>query len=300
MAAADRVVNSLRQRARRWWRQQGVGRWRQRPYTSQARAVVVGGCGRSGTTLMRVILDTHPGICCGPESNLFLPQWPSTARQARRFELPEADVVQLLKRSASQAEFIDGFFQRYCQARDKARWAEKTPRNVLHLDFIFRHFPQARFIHMVRDGRDTVCSLRTHPRHKIVDGEVVKLNTWHPIEDCIERWVTDVGAGLRYRDDPRYLEVRYEDLVASPRDTLMRVFAFLDERFDERVLNYHEVQGQSRDATNFPQNPEATRALYTSAVQRWQKDLTADERQLFKRMAGPLLIETGYVANDAW
>jgi protein-tyrosine sulfotransferase len=293
-------ARSFGKRVRRWWRQQGVGRWRDQPYTSDARPVIVGGCGRSGTTLMRVILDTHPSICCGPESNLFVPQWPSVARQARRFGLPDAQVTRLLKTSRSQAEFIDRFFQAYCATQGKARWAEKTPRNVLHLAFIFEHFPQARFIHMIRDGRDTVCSLRTHPRHKIVNGEMVKLNTWHPIGDCIERWVTDVGAGLRYRDDARYLEIHYERLVAEPRPTLERVFAFLGEPFDERVLEYHRVSGRSRDAANFPQNPEATQAMYTSAVQRWRKDLSSEEQQLFKRRAGQLLIDTGYATDQAW
>lgn len=294
------TANSLRKRARRWWRGVGAERWRQGPYTSMARAVIVGGCGRSGTTLMRVILDTHPNICCGPESQLFLPQRPSVPKQAKRFGLPEAEVRGLARRSRSQAEFVDEFFKRYCAKTGKARWAEKTPRNVHHLNFILEHFPEARFIHMIRDGRDTVCSLRTHPRHKVVNGELVKLNTWHPLEECIQRWVEDVTAGLHYRRDPRYLEVRYEELIAEPRQTLKRVFAFLEEEFDERVLTYHQVQSQSRDVVNFPQNPEATTAMYSSAISRWQRDLSPDEVLLFKRMTGPLLVETGYVRDTTW
>ena len=153
---------------------------------------------------------------------------------------------------------------------------------------------------MIRDGRDTVCSLRTHPRHKVVNGELVKLNTWHPIGPCVNRWVNDVRAGLEYRRDPRYIEVRYEELVAQPRETLPRLFQFIGEPFDERVLQYHHVQGQSRDATHFPQNPEATKAMYTQAVGRWRRDMTPDELELVKRRAGPLLIELGYATDDRW
>lgn len=300
MNPAGALANRVRKRARNWWRSVGVRRWRRQPYASTSRPIIIGGCGRSGTTLMRVMLDTHPSICCGPESHLFLPHRPNIRTLANRFGLKEADVQLFLRQSRSQAEFIDTFFRGYSTRQQKPRWAEKTPRNVNQLDFIFRHFPHARFIHMLRDGRDTVCSLRTHPRHKVVNGSLVKLDTWHPLEDCISRWVTDVQAGLRYREDPRYLEIRYEDLVSRPRETLERVFAFVGEPFDERVLDYHEVKGQSRDVTNFPQNPEATNAMYTRAVSRWARDMSPDDKRLFKRMAGALLIDTGYATDDSW
>jgi hypothetical protein len=277
-----------------------VRRWRRPRYVSSATPIVIGGCGRSGTTLMRVIFDTHPRICCGPESRLFLPHWPSFKKLAARFGLPETTVRELLTRSGSQAEFIEQFFASYSESRQKPRWAEKTPRNVLHLGYVFEHFPNARFVHMIRDGRDTICSLRTHPRHKVVDGRLVELDTWHPIEPCLERWVTNVQAGLEFRGDPRYIEIRYEELVAKPRETLIPLFEFIDEPFDERVLEHHRERGPSRDATHFPQNPEATRAMYTKAVARWQRDLTADEIAVVKREAGPLLMKLGYVEDDRW
>src|SRR5688572_25806338 len=121
------------------WRSMRVRRWRRPGYTSTASPVIVGGCGRSGTTLMRVILDTHPSICCGPESHLFLPHLPAPAKLAQRFGLSQTDVATLLATSATQAEFIDRFFARYAEVRQKPRWAEKTPRNVLHLDYLFEH-----------------------------------------------------------------------------------------------------------------------------------------------------------------
>jgi hypothetical protein len=297
-------ASALRKRLRKAtldpWRSLRLRRWRAKEYTSASAPVLVGGCGRSGTTLMRVILDTHPNICCGPESHLFVPQWPRPDKLARRFELSEQELDTMLTASRSQAEFIETFFAFYARSRGKTRWAEKSPRNVLHLDYIFEHFPNARFVHMIRDGRDTICSLRTHPRHKVVEGQLVELNTRHPLEPCIARWVGDVRAGLQRRGDPRYIEVRYEALVTDPRATLMPLFEFLNEPFDERVLTYHQQQGNSRDPRHFPQNPEATRALYTAAVARWQRDLTTDEIALVKREAGPLLKQLGYVSDENW
>jgi len=252
---------------------------------------------------MRVILDSHPHICCGPESGLFLAEPIDDHRLAdiaKRFDLEPESAKRLRRASRSQAEFIDAFFRHYCAEAGKRRWAEKTPRNVHVLDFVFEHFPAARFVHVIRDGRDTVCSLRTHPRHQIVDGKLVPLNTWRPIELCTRRWVRDVQAGLKYRDHPAYLEVRYEELVNSPEPTLRRVFDLLGEPWTDRTLEFSAIGGSSRDALKFPQNPEATRPIYQSAVGRWQTELSSDDAVVFKRLAGPLLVELGYAEDDAW
>jgi protein-tyrosine sulfotransferase len=294
------VVYTIRKRALKVYRAAYVSRWRAKVHVSDASPIVVGGCPRSGTTLMRVILDTHPKICCGPESSTFVRRWPPLKKLPVRFGMPHNTVQALFKASPSQAWFIDEFFKLYCALRQKPRWAEKTPSNINQLDFIFEHFPKARFIHMLRDGRDTVCSLRTHPRHAVVDGKLVKLNTRHPIRPCTERWVHDVRAGLQRRGDSRYLEVRYEELVEKPKETLQQVFDFVEEPFDERVLEFHAVKSQSRDFTNFPQNPEATRPLYKAAVSRWRSDFTQDDVRAVKELAGPLLIHLGYTSDLAW
>ena len=269
-------------------------------YVSHASPVIIGGVGRSGTTLMRVMLDSHPHICCGPESRLFMRPHIDRKELATNFDIPRATVDALFKRAGSRAEFIDRFFAEYCRVMSKPRWGEKTPRNLNHLDYIFRAFPHARFIHMIRDGRDVACSLRTHPRHKVVDGELVPLNTWKPIQPCIERWVHEIHASRVYRRDPRYIEVRYEDLVLDARPIMEKILNFLGEPWDEQVINYHEVDSPSRDMAKFPQNPEATQALQTRSLGRWQNDLSEDDKVIVKQIGGPLLVELGYETSNDW
>ena len=212
----------------KWWLQDRLTAG----YVSDTAPVIVGGCGRSGTTLMRTILDTHTNICCGPESSIMRPGALKSGKLAVRFDLPRDSVRQMARESGSQAQFIERFFTEYGARTGKPRWADKSPRNVRRLGYIRRHFPKTRFIHILRDGRDVVCSLRTHPRFKIVNGEMVKANTWHPIEPCVKRWIRDVTAGLAYRGEPWYTEVRYEDLVHEPESTLRRLFEFLEEEWD--------------------------------------------------------------------
>ncbi len=70
-------------------------------------------------------------------------------------------------------------------------------------------------MHVLRDGRDVVCSLRTHPRHRVEDGRLVPLDTRKPIAGCARRWVRDIEASRRWWNDTRFHTVRYEELVAD-------------------------------------------------------------------------------------
>lgn len=269
-------------------------------YVSSARHIVLGGCGRSGTTLARIILDSHPSICCGPEAKVFLEDRLDIARLAARFKLDVTSLREARDSSRSRAEFIDRFAV-LCQASSgKRRWAEKTPRNVLHLPYLFERFPEARFVHMLRDGRDVACSLRTHPRHKVVHGKLVPLNTWRPMEECATRWRDSLVAVRPYLSDPRVHTLRYEDLVSDPRGTTRKLLDFLGEPWDERVLAHEAAQSDFRDATMFPQNPEALRPIEQKALRRWERDMTADDRAVFKRIAGGLLQDFGYATDRNW
>jgi len=122
--------------------------------------IVVGGCGSSGTTLLRQMLDRHPAICCGPESTLFLDRTACDAELAARYGFAEAQVRRWRSDSLGKVEFIERF-QAACLARSgKMVWAEKTPENVRQFQAIARRFSRARLVHMIRDPRDVVCSLR--------------------------------------------------------------------------------------------------------------------------------------------
>ncbi len=290
------------QRAAGVWQRARLKRWWKASYVSEASPIVIGGCGRSGTTLLRVMLDSHPRICAGPESTLFhRPFRPGGyAWLAERFQLDPEVVRGLYRSSRSQAEFVDRFFAKYCRSTGKARWAEKTPKNVLAIGYVFEHFPDARFVHVIRDGRDTVVSLRTHPRHWKVDGELVPRNTWHPIDRCTRRWVEAIETSKPFRNHPGYREVRYEELVAAPEATLRSLLAWLGEPWDAAVLHHSEVKSPSRDPINFAQNPEATKPVYDSAVGRWRTELSPADAATVKALAGDLLVELGYAADNSW
>ena len=262
--------------------------------------IVLGGCGRSGTTLLRMMLDSHAGICCGPESSVFRRRALDPAALADRFGFPQAEVRALYDRARSRPQFIEAFAALCMRMTGKARWAEKTPRNIGSIGEIFRCFPGARFVHVLRDGRDVACSLRTHPRHRVENGKLVPLDTWKPIAGCARRWRDDIEGSRRFWNDPRFHTIRYEDLVLDPRPVLGKLMAFLGEPWDDAMLAHAGAGSRFRDVTRFAQNPEALAAVSTASLSRWERDLDARDRRVFKRIAGPLLIELGYAAGENW
>jgi hypothetical protein len=268
--------------------------WVDAPYVSQTNPIIVGGCGRSGTTLLSVMLDCHQNLCCGPESRLFASLGMNPGRLADLFHLPRFRVLELIRSSPSKSQFIQRFAAEYSVSRGKMRFAEKTPGNIRSADYIWRHFPKAKIVHVIRDGRDVVCSLRTHPKYKLVRGQRVETGIRRPLDPCIKRWITYVRAGLALRRDPRYCELRYEDLVKDTEGTLRRLMEFLAEPWDPAMLRYHEQKYASVDPRRAVQGPGVDAPIYTSVMGRWRKDLTADERAHFTATAGSLLAELGY------
>ncbi|MCP4362226.1 MAG: sulfotransferase [Chloroflexi bacterium] len=267
---------------------------------SEANAVIIGGSGRSGTTLLRVMLDSHPNICIGPESWLFTPKAISIEKLAHNFELPKSLVQKMIHTAASRPEFIDVFFAKYSHRVGKSRWGEKTPANILYISEIFRAFPNARFIHVIRDGRDVACSIRTHPRVKEQNGQFVPTNIRRPLGPCIQQWIDAIEAGNYFTNDARYLEIKYEDLIRSPEYILERILFFLNEPWNEQLLEYYTIRTASRDVKKFPQNIEATKPLNNDSLGRWQQEFTQEDRALFKKMAGNLLAQLGYATDMQW
>jgi hypothetical protein len=233
------------------------------------------------------MLNRHPAIACGPESQLlertsflafhrFLEDACLPHIRQYGFGPPEID--------RAVAAFIDNFFTRYAARRNKLRWAEKTPKNILRIDYLFRLFPNAQFVHMIRDPRDVYCSVREKSRTS-----APQWRTDTP-EKTARSWVKFVESGLVWRAHcRRYLELRYEDLVCDPETAMRRVLAFLGEPFYECVLAPADHLATNSPLTN------VNRAVFTSSAGRWQHELTAEEVHNIETIAGACMRVLGYM-----
>ncbi|MCF8345727.1 MAG: sulfotransferase [Bacteroidales bacterium] len=172
--------------------------------------VYIGGCGRSGTTLLLSVLSAHKNIfACQRELNPF-------ANASLHNDVVKAPKFYRLYRTFITTKIGDAA-NRYC---------EKSPANIRHIDLIDR-FHQGRFrlIHLVRDGRDVILS--RHPRGKSA--------YWV----TPERWINDVSAGLKYKEHPCVLTIRYEDLVTNFEATVAEICRFLEIPLSDEILHWH-------------------------------------------------------------
>jgi hypothetical protein len=247
--------------------------------------IFIGGHHRSGTTLLRVTLNRHPHIACGPEGQLL--ERTSFLEFHRWFEetwLPRLERYGFTAAEIDRAmaAFIDAFFTRHQIHKAKRRWAEKTPKNILRIDYLLRLFPRAQFIHVIRDPRDIHCS--------VVEKAEAGTPQWRSItpEDTARDWTRRIRCGLRWRHDvKRYREVRYEDLVQDPACAMRDLLSFLGEPWDDQVIAGNELPPDDRI-------PAVARPVFSTSVGRWHRDLAADDLQQIEDIAGPLMGELGY------
>ena len=240
--------------------------------------IFIGGLYRSGTSIMRRLLNSHPHIACGRESKLFKDNrlegiytdlrtiWPTILSPRYEFDPHTVDQV--------MAWLMHSIFMPYCQKQGKQRWAEKTPNNILFIDTLFAVFPAAQFIHMIRDPRDAFCSARERAAK-----DKPRWATWTPKQVAAE-WCRRIHSGLAWREQPnRYREVRYEELVTQPEATLRSLFAFLDEPWAASVLE---------------NNP-----TFSTSVGRWRSELGAAEVAEMEGVAGETMRALGYPLSTA-
>jgi Sulfotransferase family len=263
------------------------------------------GVRRSGTTLLRVILDRHSELAI-PDESYFVPQL--TDRHGERPDLdafvddlrrlptlrdwnvsPE-DVRARLRPGTSLGGAIATVYEVYAEGHRKARWGDKTPMYMEHLDLLERLFPDALYVHLVRDGRDAALSFLAMP-HGIVT------ETWAHPRDAAGfacQWKREVLAAraLGQRTGPsRYLEVRYEELVAEPEQGLHAICDFARLSFEPNMLDF----AGNVDLSQKPHQQSLANAP-TSGLRRWRDQMSRPDVAAFEGVAGDLLGDLGYGA----
>lgn len=261
------------------------------------RPIFIGGMPRSGTTLLRMMLDSHPNIACGPELRV-LPALARLSRETKAFYggvLNDHYGVAPDDLNGAFRDLFTSFLLPYARKRGKARIAEKTPANVLHFGELQELFPDCCCVHVMRDGRDVVASLMQIDWKDERTGE--RLDITRDPAAAAASWAAHVGRGIE--GGPRVFQLRYEDLIAAPARALTTLLAFLGEPWHESVLAFHD-NPTTRAGMNEYSAAQVSRPLYRESVGRWRRDLAPDAKDAVKRCAGALLKQLGYARDDNW
>jgi hypothetical protein len=273
------------------------------------------GVGRSGTTLLRLMLDAHPELAI-PSETLFLQklvgrkdiskeQFLDIVTGAETWDNLTIDNADLRDAVNTLAQFtlpdaIRCFFRLYAQRRDKPRWGDKTPYYRVFMADIQDLLPEAHFIHVIRDGRDSALSYQ---------------GLWFGPGDDFEKqaqfWRDAIlktrAQALKLK---HYCEVRFEALVSQPELTLRKICADIALPFDAAMLAYHrtseerlaEFKRPFGPADRTPKDIETFIAIHDRAklppdqsrIGRWRTEMSRADLARYEAIAGPLLRELGY------
>ena len=273
------------------------------------------GCQRSGTGLLRRIIEAHPSIAMTRETH-WIPSWFEKRKGVTPEGLITPELVTLLLayprfirleisgkelqglitpgEPVSYSSFITGIFDLYGKAQGKTLVGDKDPRYVRNVSTLHALFPKARFIHLIRDGRDVCLSFINwrKTRSKTIGH---KISTWnqHPVATAALWWKWHVQLGLEARSllgPELYYEIRYESLVANPGAECEKLCAFLDVPYDDAMLRFHE--GRTRNVSGPIANEPCL--PITPGLRDWKSQMPAEHIEQFEAAAGDLLDELGY------
>jgi Sulfotransferase family len=267
------------------------------------------GCDRSGTTMLRLILDGSPDVAIPTESMIlvdFAPhagdalatdaEFDRLARavwrhpKLREWGLPgrpparEGRTGPAAYRAALEAPFLA-----YAALHGKPRWADKTPYYVGELDLVKRAFPEARIVNLVRDGRDVALSLLRVP--------FGPSNVWAAARQW--RAAVDAGDAAAARYDGDVLTLRYEDLVADPEPEARRVCEFCEIAFRPEMLAIEESAAGRLAAGQEGWFSELYAGIGTRSVGKWHTGMSRPQQAVFAAGASAALLRHGYDVPDA-
>jgi hypothetical protein len=265
--------------------------------------IFIVGCPRSGTTLRRSLLRSHPRITFPNESQC-LPRFyraygdPCNSQEgyrvaARFLQMPR---IRFWGLPLDPSDFVDcrscrEIFSRVYQAwacrEGKSRWGDKTPEYVEEIPTLLEIFPNAKIIHLYRDGRDVALSWTRQwfgPSNIYVAARLWKR--------CVSAGL-QVGATL---SPENYLEIRYETLLSEAEATMRWICAFLNEPFSPKVItpNFLETRDVAPRLGTWPPSDISTTQVITANAMKWRQAMLPAERIVFESVAGDLLSTLGY------
>jgi hypothetical protein len=258
------------------------------------KVTLVVGCARSGTSILGELIASHPDVMYVFEAVTIWEQGGMGENESHRLTAAHAtpDIKEAIHRWAETT------------GRDALMLVEKSPRNILRIPYVREIFPQARIIHIVRDGRDVACSMV--PGCGRDEWSHLRPPSWKTFFDrysgptrCAIAWKEIMEIGLQDLANVPHVQIRYEDLIASPESVARQIFDYmgLDMRstvgdFCRRISNDTASPHHARHQDHWYRNDHEVR------IGRWQKNLSASEKREINTLLAPLLDHFGYPVDS--
>jgi hypothetical protein len=265
------------------------------------------GSSRSGSTLLRLMLASHSRIAIPSETWYLTPlieKFPCD-RPLQKNEITDAvavmthhytwpdmglDAAELRRRAANLSEvclrdLVEIVYRWHMEVEGKSRWGDKTPAYIEIVPQLAALFGDAKFVHLIRDGRDVAKSFQKHGWH----------GPW--MHGYTREWLRAVELDRKLSRtllNERILRVRYEDLVLHPQATLRRICTFIDADFEEQMLQWHGRVANAVPAREKIFHSSLGRDMTASDVGRWKREMTSREIFVAEALIGTQLSHFGY------
>ncbi len=268
------------------------------------------GSGRSGTTLLRMILCSHSRIAIPPETWFLLDLVTGFPLQSRlddeqlhraveqivgHYRWPDLEIdAEQFARDAKQLNaptiraLSDMIYQTICLRENRPRWGDKTPPYVRIVPQLAELYPNAQFVYLVRDGRDVASSFQSKRWY----------GRW--LVDNAREWVESIAYMREYRsllDAKRLFELKYEDLVRSPEQLTRELCHFLGEDFEPEMLNWMKRVRQQVPERELHIHEKLMRPPGPGDIARWERELPKLQLLSLEAHIGKELEESGYALH---
>lgn len=290
--------------------------------------IFIGGDGRSGTTLLSVILNAHPKLSVGPELHFSGPKNlgeyilhcakllaagdPSVfgkglkenpdlklgvqfAKRCHRMGIEFDEllgIIQKISVNSSVESFkdrcylIEALGKKLTKKFNTDRWGIKIMREIRSCDEYAKIWPNASFIHIIRDGRDVAAS------------QLVDHGKWGyaSISQASINWSKLISKTRTKAKNLKYLEIRYEDLVLDPKNSIQVIVDFLGYEFHESMLDHtNSYNPIFENPYNHPSIDQITKPLNSTSIGRFKNDFSPAEIEEFNKESFELLVDLKYL-----
>lgn len=278
---------------------------------------------RSGTTLLRLILTNHSNIVIAPECSFVLwwqnkyENWSAVDNETRidefiddllsskkieHWELNKNELKNEIEniKPSNYSKLCEIIYLNYANKFDKnyTYWGDKNNYYVSHPQKLYQLFPDAYFIHIIRDLRDVCCSYKQ--MRQIEENIPYAPNLTSNIKEIAKEWVINNETVINFTSQlnrHNCLSLRYEDLVLDTNQVINKICSFLNLNVDENMLQYYEDKNKSFFEPNTYKSWKSRnfKAIDSSKIGRYKSELSKNEIEQLNKLANDLLLRFKYI-----
>lgn len=254
------------------------------------------GSGRSGNTLLRAVLCNHSKISIPPESYVL----PNMVRKFKSYNyLPWKELIKIIvgeleshnqfftweidvspvyqkllkidKKNRTLQTIVNKIYTYYSEEKFPGFeiWGDKTPLNTFNLGWLDQLYPNAKYVHIIRDGRDVVSSY-------------LKMGRYAKVEDACRRWNRSIDLAKRFgtgKNKNQYHEIRYEKFVTSSKKEIIKICNFLNLEYENGMTNHREKLDVLGDANKLKHHNNLSRPINDNSIGKWKKNLNPKQKE---------------------